>query len=48
MAERSQLTSHKKQIEQDVSSDMPPTSSVETEEGHLARNVLLDPVIVVV
>ena len=28
MAESSQLTSHKKQIEQDVSSDMPPTSSV--------------------
>ena len=28
MAESSQLTSHKKQIEQDVSSDMPLTSSV--------------------
>ena len=28
MAESSQLTSHKKQIYQDVSSDMPLTSSV--------------------
>ena len=31
MAESSQLTSHKKQIEQDVSSDMPPTSVVKRE-----------------